>query len=175
MQRGKLSTENSSTTTICHSSNKIVYDARDCRSSHGGPGVGGTKNPAIYPKMNSSDNSNSKHLDNESKAAYSIRMKSFQSKKTRQGSGTDREHDELDIVKDSGASEFCVAKERNLIGMEKIPAMPVEVADGTRVNATHQGIVTIHFEVGKSIPCRAYIIFTMNLSITSCARLDKYG
>lgn len=61
----------------------------------------------------------------------------------RQESEGHRESDEPDTIMDSGVSEHVVTITRYLSDMGKIPAIPVELVDGTEVNAKHKGIVNV--------------------------------
>lgn len=93
----------------------------------------------------------------------------------RQESEGQREHDELNIIMDSDASEHVVAIASYLSSMEKLLTMSVVLANGTKVKGTHKGIVRVDVEVNKLIPCRAYFIHTLKFKIIPCSRRDKFG
>lgn len=155
--------------------NKTGRYGKDSRSRHRRPEAGRTTNSAVYQNGENTDNSNNKFSNSGSKAVYSVRIIIVYSMKNRWKSEGHREHDEVDIIVDIGASEPVVTNKKYLSDVKKIRALPINLADGTKVNATRKGNVYVGVVVRKSVPCRMYVILTVKVHIVSFSLVDKYG
>lgn len=72
-----------------------------------------------------------------------------------------------DVIIDSGASEHLIRDVGYLTEVERVPTIDVSLANGTKVQSTHRGMMKVKVAADQAVSCRAYYIPTMNLNIFS--------